>query len=47
MSEEEVKVAERICRNCARFKVRRGKPYCSLLKQKVPENYTCPRFKSK
>ena len=50
MSEEKVAEAvimavERVCRNCDYFKVRRGKPYCPVVKHRVSENYTCGRFK--
>ncbi|KPV65067.1 MAG: hypothetical protein AOA65_0570 [Candidatus Bathyarchaeota archaeon BA1] len=43
---EEMKTTvEKLCKNCVYFKVRRGNPYCSLIKQKVPETYVCGKFK--
>jgi len=43
---EEMKMTvEKLCKNCVYFKVRRGNPYCSLIKQKVPETYSCGKFK--
>jgi hypothetical protein len=43
---EEMKMTvEKLYKNCVYFKVRRGTPYCSLIKQKVPETYFCGKFK--
>jgi len=45
---EEMKMTvEKLCKNCVYFKVRKGNPYCFLIKQKVPETYSCGKFKPK
>ena len=38
---------ERACKNCVQFKMRRGKPYCTVVKQTIAENNICRKFKSK
>ncbi|MEM3507274.1 MAG: hypothetical protein QW589_07340 [Candidatus Bathyarchaeia archaeon] len=38
---------DKICKNCAYFKIRKGNPYCSVIKQKVKEDYHCGKFKPK
>ncbi|MEM1570112.1 MAG: hypothetical protein QXM89_02125 [Candidatus Bathyarchaeia archaeon] len=38
---------ERKCANCANAKPRKGELYCSLLKQKVSQDYKCGKFKPK
>jgi hypothetical protein len=46
-SEEMKTTVEKLCKNCAYFKIRKGNAYCSLIKQKVPETYFCGKFKPK
>ena len=38
---------EKVCKNCTYFRVRKGVPNCSLIKQKVKEDYYCGKFKPK
>jgi len=38
--------AKKLCKNRVYFKVRKGNPYCSLIKQKVPETYSCGTYGS-
>ena len=38
---------EKTCKNCSHPRVRRGNLYCSLIRQKVSETYSCGKFKPK
>lgn len=38
---------ENICKICAYFRTRKGTPYCSVIKQKVKEDYSCKKFEPK
>ena len=38
---------EKNCKNCTYFRVRKGTPNCSLIKQKVSESYYCKKFRLK
>ena len=38
---------EKICKNCTYFRTRKGTPTCSVIKQKVKEDYSCKKFKPK
>jgi len=36
---------ERICKNCVNIKRRRGKLYCTIVKQTISEKNICGKFK--